>query len=106
MLLSAHGAFRRLPVKGVVVFTSGKVRFSRREQGVIRLEELDRYVKNKGSLPPKKAVLTADPHGFYLSRQKILSLEKWILSHSVKSRRRKQNHASHVRKMDRNRGLL
>ena len=44
-LLRKSSAFRRIPVRGVVVFTSKKVHFSKRHSQVIRLEELSRYIK-------------------------------------------------------------
>jgi len=105
-LLNQNRAFRGQKVHGVVVFTSKKVHFSKRISQVIRLEELGGYVKNGRVLPNHRSPITARPGGVYLSRQKILSLEKWIRKNSVRSRRKKSQHESRVRKMDRNRYLV
>lgn len=101
-LLSKNRAFSRLPVNGVVVFTSKKVYFTKQVAGVVRLEDLDRYIKNGGTLPKKKTALTAKPGTHYLTKQKIEQLEQFIRSNSVHSHKRKRRHERMVRSLDRN----
>ncbi len=101
-VLMKNRSLSGIPVKGIVVFTSKKVHFSKRVAGLVRLEELAPYIKSGGKTTKRKVPLTARPGTFYLSRQKILSLERLIRKNCVRSRRRKIIHAKAVRRMDRN----
>lgn len=96
-------AFRDLPVKGLVVFTSKKVSFSHQPDGVLKLSQLGPYIKNGGKTKGKKTPITADPHRSYLSLKKLQTLEKIIEKHSVRSYRKKRDHRKLLRGLDRNR---
>ena len=43
-VLKKHRAFQNIKVQGLVVFTSKKVHFSKRQDGVLRLDELSPYI--------------------------------------------------------------
>jgi len=101
--LAKCGAARRVPVQGLVVFTSRKMRFSHRKEGVIRLEELERTVKTGSSQHRRRGAVTADPHRRYLSAKKLQELEAHLLSLAVKSYRRKQKHEHWVKKREQSR---
>lgn len=100
-VLSRSRSLGKIPVKGIVVFTSKKVHFSKRCPGVIRLEELSHFIKSGGEIRKTRGALTAKPGTFYLNRAKIQALEKWIRKMSVRSRKRKREHERAVRSLDR-----
>ncbi len=101
-VLKKSRLFRKTPVKGIVVFTSKKVLFSRLEDGILRLEEMGPYIKSGGKTRKARGVMTAKPGTSYLSRANILSLEKCIRRNCVRSRRRKKHHERSLRHLDRN----
>ena len=99
-VLQKNRSLRGIPVKGVVVFTSRKVTFSKPHYGVIRLFELGPFIKSGGKTTRRRGAVTADPRGFYLTKNKILALEKAIRKGSAKSMRRKREHERRVRRID------
>ncbi len=100
-LLKKHRSLSRIPVKGVVVFTSNKMHFAKEVEGVVRLRELSPYIKSGGKTRSRRTLLTASPSVQYLTRQKIASLEKVILRNSLKSQRKRKIHEKKLRKLDR-----
>ncbi len=80
-----------LPIHGLVVFTSRKVSFTRRPDGILRLSELASAIKKHGRGRNK-----------FLSRKTLLAMKKQILSHSVNSRSLITRHRKRVRSRDRN----
>ncbi len=102
-ILQRRSAFRNLPVKSLVVFTSRKVFFTKPQDGVLRLEELGPYIKNGDRLPRKKQAITAKTGRVYLSKQKIASLEKLLKKYSKLNRKYRRSHEKSVRALDRNR---
>lgn len=99
-LLQKHRSFRKIRVKGLVVFTSKKVSFSHRKDGVIRLSELSPYIKSGGESLNRRALLTAHPGRQYLTSQKMEALEKYIRKNRVKSTRKRNLHEKTVRNLD------
>ena len=93
----------RIPVKGIVVFTSDKVYLTQRTEGVLKLSQIGPYIKSGGKQIRHRKAITAQVGGKYLSLNKIKTLEKWIRKNSVKSFRRKQDHKKMVRTLDHNR---
>lgn len=93
----------RIPIKPIVVFTSEKVYFSERTDGVLKLSQLGPYIKSGGKITGRRKALTASPRGNYLSAKKIKLLEKTIRKSCVKSTRQKKNHGKMVRTLDHNR---
>lgn len=102
-ILASHRSLRNVPVRGLVVFTSKKVHFSKRVTGVLRLEELAPYIKSGGTETRRHAVLTANAHISYLTRQKISAIEKVIGRNLVRSAGRRRLHERTVRNLNRNR---
>lgn len=91
--------FQSLPVTGLVIFTSRRVSFSKKPEGVLRLSELAPYVKSGGQhTGRKRGPITAKPGGTYLSKEKIEALEKLIRRSRVRSRSRKRDHEKKVRR--------
>lgn len=80
-----------LPVHGLVVFTSRKVSFTRRPDGVLRLSELASAIRKCGRERRES-----------FSRKTLFAMKKQILSHSVKSRSLITRHRKRVRNRDRN----
>lgn len=101
-LLARSRGTRHTPVKGIVVFTSRKVRFTVRKDGVVRLSDLPLYIKSGCKTVRRRGPLTASAGMHYLTRQKIALIEKAIRKGSVKSRKEKSTHEKTVRLMDRN----
>ena len=101
--LSRCPAARRVPVRGLVVFTSRKMHFSHRKEGVIRLEELEHTVKTGSPRRNRRGAVTADLRRRYLPAKKLRELEEHLLGLAVKSYRGKQKHELWVKKRDRNR---
>jgi len=98
-VLQKSRRFRTLPVTGLVIFTSRRVSFSKKQEGVLRLSELAPYVKSGGQYQIKKrGPITAKPGGTYLSKEKIEALEKLIRRSRVRSRSRKRDHEKKVRR--------
>lgn len=92
-ILQRSRRFRNLPVKGLVVFTSKKVYFSKRLDDVLRLQELAPYIKSGGKFTrSNRKAVTAKPGSFYLSRAKLEALEKLIRRAQVRSKKRKREH--------------
>lgn len=102
-ILDHHRALRKIPVRGLVVFTSKKVSFSKRVTGVLRLNELAPYIKSGGTETRRNAHLTANSHISYLTRQKITLLEKAIRRGLVRSHGRRRLHEKTVRNLNGNR---
>ncbi len=100
-VLEKSRSFSRIPVKGIVVFTSKKMQFEKQVDGALRLKELSPYIKSGGKTRSRRVLLTAAPTGKYLSRQKILDLKKFILKNSLKSSRKRKLHEKKIRKLDR-----
>ena len=100
-VLQKYRHLSRIPVNGIVVFTSQKMYFSQREAGVLRLQEVSPYIKSGGKTLSRKSPLTAQPGVKYLSRQKINALEKAIRKNRVKSTRKQKLHDKKVRNLDR-----
>lgn len=100
-VLHTYRALRNLPVQGIVVFTSQKLRFTGRRDGVIRLREISPYIKSGGKTLSHRALLTAAPGRSYLSRQKILQIEKALKKGSVKSANVKRRHEKKMKTLDR-----
>ncbi len=93
----------KIPIKPIVVFTSDKVYFSKRTEGVLKLSQLGPYIKNGGRIAGRRRAITASPRGNYLSAKKIKLLEKMIRKNCVKSLKRKKDHGRMVRTLDHNR---
>ena len=102
-LLSSHRTLKNIPVRGLVVFTSKKVHFSKRPTGVLRLEELAPYIKSGGTETRRNALLTANPNRSYLTSKKIAALEKVIGRNLVRSHGRRRLHEKTVRNLNRSR---
>lgn len=101
-VLQKSRRFRSLPVTGLVIFTSRRVTFSKKQEGVLRLSELAPYVKSGGErLGGRRGPITAKPGGTYLSREKIEAIEKLIRHSRVRSRSRKRDHEKKVRRFHR-----
>ena len=100
-ILEKSRSFSRIPVRGLVVFTSKKMQFEKQIDGALRLKELSPYIKSGGKTRSRRTLLTATPSGKYLSRQKILVLKKYILKNSLKSARKRKMHEKKIRKLDR-----
>lgn len=95
--------FRDLPVKGLVVFTSKKVYFSQRHDGVLRLSELAPFIKSGGKTTQiNRRAVTAKPGRGYLTRAKLEALEKWIRRAKVRSIKRKREHEKQQKRMNQN----
>ena len=101
-VLQKNRATNRTEVKGIVVFTSKKVRFTKRQNGVIRLEDLALYIKSGGKTIRHRGPITAPSGMRYLTRQKIQTIEKAIRKGSVRSRKQKNTHEKTVRLLDQN----
>lgn len=101
-LLSKSKSTARFEPKGIVVFTSKKVRFTKRQDGVVRLDDLSLYIKSGCKTVRRRGPLTAPSGIRYLTRQKIAQIEKAIRKGSVRSRKEKSTHEKNVRLMDRN----
>ncbi len=102
-ILKKNPAFRSLRVTGLVVFTSQKVSFSRRPEGVLRLSELAQVIKSGSKTGfSRHSAFTAKPGSHYLSSAKQKSLEKWIRKHCTRSRKLTKDHLRSVRTLDRN----
>ncbi len=99
-ILAKHRTLKKIPVRGLVVFTSKKVQFSKKITGVLRLDELAPYIKSGGKETRRNAVLTASSHISYLTKQKITALEKVIKRNLVRSQRRKRLHEKTVRNLN------
>ncbi len=100
-ILSRHRALRNIPVKGIVVFTSNKLQFSGRKDGVIRLHQISPYIKSGGKTVSHRALITATPGRRYLSRQKILQIERALKKGAVKSHGSRKQHEKKLRSLDR-----
>lgn len=100
-ILAKHRALRSIKVKGLVVFTSGKLRFSKRVDGVLRLNELSPYVKSGGKTTSRRTTLTAALGKRYLTKQKIALIEKHIRRFSVKGQKSRKAHNKKLRSLDR-----
>ena len=96
-ILKQNRQTRNFEVKGVVVFTSGHVHFSKKIPGVIRLGELGSYIKNGVRRTPRGAVLTAKPGRKYLTRSHINALEKQIRRCRDKNPSRRKRHDKAMR---------
>lgn len=99
-VLSPYRALKGVPVRGLVVFTSKKVHFSKRVTGVLRLDELAPFIKSGGTETRSRAVLTAKGHQKYLTRQKISALEKVIRRNLVHSPGNRYRHEKTVRHLN------
>ncbi len=103
-ILEKNRSFSRIPVKGIVVFTSKKMHFEKQIDGALRLKELSPYIKSGGKTRSRRALLTAPVSGKYLSKQKISDIKKYILKNSLKSARKRKLHEKKIRKLDRRTG--
>ena len=83
-----------LPVYGLVVFTSRKVSFTKRPEGILRLSELAATIRKYGR--GKRETF---------SRQTLFTMKKQILSHSVRKKSLITRHRKRVRSRDRNGSL-
>ncbi len=100
-VLRKHRALQRVKVKGLVVFTSKKAHFSKRQDGVLRMEEVSPYVKSGGKTMSRRAILTGSANRCYLTRQKIALIERQIRKHALKRRRDRKEHNRKLRSLDR-----
>lgn len=98
-LLSEEKRFSKIPVKGIVVFTSKKVSFSEHVPGVIRLNRLSSAIKGGGSAAMRGPV-TARPGRFYLSKGQIRDLGKYILKRRDRNTARRKKHSRTVRRFN------
>ncbi|MBE6713149.1 MAG: NERD domain-containing protein [Ruminococcaceae bacterium] len=100
-VLKKHRTAWKTKVNGLVVFTSKKVFFSKREDGVLRLDELSPYIKSGGKTTSRRTILTGIPGRRYLTRQKIVLLERHIRKHSVKGQKSRKAHNRKLKSLDR-----
>ncbi len=100
-VLSKHRSLQKLKVHGLVVFTSKKVHFSKRQESVLRLEELSPYIKSGGKTTSRRTALTGTLGRQYLNKQKIILVQRHILRHSVKGRHRQRKHNQKLKRLDR-----
>ena len=100
-VLKKHRALQRIKVRGLVVFTSKKVHFSKRQEGVLRLDELSPYVKSGGKTTSRRATLTGGVGRQYLNRQKITMIQRHIQKHSVKGQKDRKLHNRKLKRLDR-----
>ncbi len=100
-ILKKHRALQRVKVKGLVVFTSKKVHFSKRQEGVLRMEELSPYIKSGGRTLSRKAILTGSANRGYLTRQKIALIERQIGKYALKGRKKRKEHNRKLQSLDR-----
>ncbi len=100
-VLNESRHFSKTKVTGLVVFTSDKVYFSKKTEGVIRLRDLAPLVKYGSTLGNRHRAVTATPKRSYLSRQKILALEKLIKKQSIQSLRKQSRHEATLKRLDR-----
>lgn len=100
-VLKRHRALQRIKVQGLVVFTSKKVHFSKRQNGVLRIEELSPYIKSGGKTYSRRTLLTGSSCRSYLTGQKIGLIERQIRKHALKGRKNRQDHNRKLRSLDR-----
>ncbi len=100
-ILKKHRALQRIKVKGLVVFTSKKVHFSKRQEGVLRMEELSPYIKSGGRTLSRRAILTGSANRGYLTRQKIALIERQIRKYALKGRKNRKEHNRKLQSLDR-----
>ena len=100
-VLKRHRALQRVKAKGLVVFTSKRVHFSKRLEGVLLLEELSPYVKSGGKTKSRRATLTGSPGKGYFSRQKIALIERQIRKYSLSGQRSRKEHSRKLQSLDR-----
>ena len=103
-LMTALDGRRNVPkvnVRGLVVFTSRRVNFSRPVKDVIRLDALGRTIKG-GSKGSAREPVTAAPGRRYLNSREIAALEKAVKKCLVRSRAARRRHERAVRTIDRN----
>ncbi len=100
-ILQKHRALQRVKVKGLVVFTSKKLQFSKRQEGVLRIDELPPYIKSGGKTTSRRSTLTGTPGRCYLSRQKIALIQRHILKYSLKGQRNRKEHNKKLKRLDR-----
>lgn len=100
-VLKKHRSLQRIKVRGLVVFTSKKVHFSKRQDGVLRLDEISPYVKSGGTTLSRRATLTGSVGSRYLTAQKIALIERQIRKHALKGRRNRYEHNRKLKSLDR-----
>lgn len=100
-VLKRHRALQQIKVRGLVVFTSKKVHFSKRQEGVLRLEELSPYVKSGGKTTSRRTTLTGSIGRRYLNRQKITLIQRHIQKYSVKGQKDRKMHNRKLKRLDR-----
>lgn len=89
-------------VNGVVVFTSKNVRFAGSTEGVIRLDQLNDYVKTGIDADPadkkrRVAPITSRARRKYLDKSAVKEISSIIRKHSEKSRVKQRLHRERVR---------
>lgn len=100
-VLKKHRALQRVKIRGLVVFTSKKVHFSKRQEGVLRMDELSPYIKSGGKTLSRRATLTGSANRGYLTRQKIALIERQILKYALKGRKNRKLHNRKLKSLDR-----
>jgi hypothetical protein len=101
-VLSAEKRFDPVPVRGVVVFTSKKARFSKQVKGVIRLDQLNSFIKKGEVKGSGKGPYTAPPRRNYLSSATVAELKERILEASRVGLASRRRHDKAMQSMDRN----
>ena len=100
-ILKKHRALQQVKVKGLVVFTSKKVHFSKRQESVLRMDELSPYIKSGGKTLSRRTILTGSANRGYLTRQKIALIERQICKYALKGRRNRTEHNRKLKSLDR-----
>lgn len=100
-VLQKHRSLQGIKVRGIVVFTSKKVHFSKRQEGVLRLDELSPYIKSGGKTTSRRTALTGSIGRHYLTKQKIALIQRQILKFSVKGQRDRTMHNRKLKSLDR-----
>ena len=100
-VLSEKKEFARIPVQGLIVFTSKRVSFSRKVKGVIKLDRLNGTIKT-GDGSKKNQPYTASRSRAYLSADQIEGIQKLLLSASDESLIHRRQHDRAMQNMDKN----
>jgi hypothetical protein len=85
----------KLPIHDVTVFTSRNVTFTKKVKGVIKLDELNRYIKT--SIKHRKLRSTApSKNKKYLTAAEISKLKTLIIKNSEKSKIKQERHKDKI----------
>ncbi|MBE6591665.1 MAG: NERD domain-containing protein [Ruminococcaceae bacterium] len=101
-IINTQAALKDIYVNGIVVFTSKSVRITGNNKGVIRLDQLNDYIKTGDNLAfgerrKKHVPLTAKQGRRYLDRSAIKAITRVILSNCETNPVKKHLHRERIR---------